>query len=102
MTLQHSHTPVAQATTLLPLDSSDATPSELLTLYWQLSEADRQKHFANTHDAAARYGIPQRTLQRWVSYGLIAAIPFGKKKYYVCLLSVEAFLQRCVTERDTD
>ena len=99
MTLQHSLTPAPHTS---PPIKFDATPSELLKLFWQLSETERQAHFANTHDASARYGIPQRTLQRLVNLRLIAAIPFGKKKYYVYLISVEAYLSQCASERDAN
>ena len=78
----------------------DATASELLKLYLKSTKTERQELFACTSDTADRYGISQRTLQRLVNQRLIAAIPFGKKKYYVYLISVEAYLQGCATERD--
>ena len=102
----HSHVRAAPGSSFdreqPPPSNNDATAAELLKLYLNSTETERQALFACTSDTADRYGIPQRTLQQLVNLRLIAAIPFGKKKYYVYLISVEAYLNQCASERDAN
>ncbi len=99
MIVQQTHPPLlsTQASSLPPPCKHDAAPTDLVTVYCALSHQQRQERFFGTADIADKYGIARRTIQDWISSGLIAAVKIGKK-YRVEALSVEAYLQQC-TER---
>ncbi|MBI1766390.1 MAG: helix-turn-helix domain-containing protein [Acidobacteria bacterium] len=77
----------------------EATPTDLITVYCALPPRQRQQRFFSTADIATQYGIAQRTVQDWISNGLIAAVKVGKK-YHVDAPSVAAYLQRCAQQRE--
>lgn len=76
---------------------SDAPASrdedDLLRHWLALTPAERRREFAGTAAVAERYEVSQRTVQLWISSGLISAVHRGGQ-YRVLLRSVEEYLCR--------
>ncbi len=88
--------PSPPATAPTPAESD---PENLLTLYSRLSVKERKEQFAGTAFVAKQYGVSQRTVQRWISNGLIEAVLIGAK-YKIELQSVEEFLKQLAQQRE--
>jgi excisionase family DNA binding protein len=67
---------------------------ELLNKYIALSASKRRNLFAPTGFMARRFGIPQRTLQRWIEAGVVPALRIGRN-YKIHVPSLELYLQEC-------
>jgi len=91
---QYLPSPPATAHTL-----AESDPEKLLALYCKLSNDQRKQRFADTAYVAEKYGVSQRTVQHWISNGLIKAVLVGGK-YKVDLQSVEKYLQQCERRRE--
>ena len=85
----------------LPPSNSEAALADLFHLFWQLAETKRRDRFANTETVATRYSISQRTIQRWIKEGRIAALPVGRK-YQVDLDSLKAHLLTLTDQHEAD
>jgi excisionase family DNA binding protein len=66
--------------------------NDLLELYLSLSPKQRDLKFADTASAAKITGLTQRTIQLWIEFGVISAIPIGRK-YKIELDSLIAYLK---------
>lgn len=64
---------------------------DLLEIYLTLPVKQRQERFADTAAAAKITGLTQRTIQLWIEFGAIRAIPIGRK-YQIDLESLIAYL----------
>ncbi|HSE23942.1 MAG TPA: helix-turn-helix domain-containing protein [Pyrinomonadaceae bacterium] len=80
----------AQHSRTMPRESNGT--NELLELYLSLSPKQRDLKFADTASAAKITGLTQRTIQLWIEFGVIAAIPIGRK-YKIELDSLIAYLK---------
>jgi hypothetical protein len=72
--------------------SAESEPENLLALYCQPSDDQRKRRFADTACAAEKYSVSQRTVQHWVSTGLIEAVLAGGK--------YKVDLQQCAQRRE--
>jgi excisionase family DNA binding protein len=79
--------------TPLPQDTGGSMTSEgLLELYLTLPHKQREQRFADTARAAELTGLTQRTIQLWIEFGAINAIPIGRK-YKIDLDSLKLYLR---------
>lgn len=78
---------------------AESDPEKLLALYCKLSDDQRKRRFAGTACVAEKYDVSQRTVQHWISNGLIKAVLVGGK-YKVDLQSVETYIQQCEQRRE--
>ena len=83
----------------MPLPLVNETAEKLAQKYLGLTERERQSMFADTSVVAVKYEIPQRTLQHWISDGLVAAVKVGKK-YKVYVPSLAAYVQDCARRQE--
>lgn len=65
---------------------------DLLEMYLTLPHKQRELRFADTASAAKITGLTQRTIQLWIEFGAIRAIPIGRK-YKIDLESLRAYLK---------
>lgn len=65
---------------------------DLLEIYLRLPVKQREQRFADTASAAKITGLTQRTIQLWIEFGVIRAIPIGRK-YQIDLESLIAYLK---------
>jgi excisionase family DNA binding protein len=79
--------------------STDTTRENLLDYYLKLTNSQRKECFVSTCDAAAQYGVAQRTVQDWVNNGLIDAVLIGKR-YKVYRPLVEQHIRQCDQRRE--
>lgn len=84
-----------QHATLSPTTGENISGEELLELYLTLPHKLRQQRFADTAHAAQITGLTQRTIQLWIEFGSIRAIPVGRK-YKIDLESLKEYLRRRV------
>lgn len=98
MFLQQLRMQASSGQSHLPL-STDSDQEKLVDLYCHVPDDQRQRRLVDTACAAAKYGVAQRTVQHWVSNGLIAAVLVGKK-YKVDLQSVELFIRQGGQKRE--
>ncbi|MGH9765421.1 MAG: hypothetical protein ACREDR_17210 [Blastocatellia bacterium] len=68
------------------------TDEELLDFYLGLPERDRDRVFVSTARAAEFVGVAQRTIQQWVEFGFVRAVPIGRK-YKVTVDSLKGYLK---------
>jgi excisionase family DNA binding protein len=73
-------------------EESDSDSNELLNVYLTLPHKQREQRFADTASAARITGLTQRTIQLWIEFGAIRAIPIGRK-YKIDLESLTAYLK---------
>lgn len=73
-------------------EESDGDNSNLLEMYLTLPHKQREQRFADTASAAKITGLTQRTIQLWIEFGAIRAIPIGRK-YKIDLDSLKAYLR---------
>lgn len=100
MIVQQTHAPLPSLPAAIsPFRQPADLSANLLKMYCALPAPERRQRFFSTTDIATRYGVAQRTVQEWVSNGLIAAVKIGKK-YRVDAHSVDAYLQRCAQQRE--
>ena len=71
---------------------SDSDSDDLLDVYLSLPHKQREQRFADTASAARITGLTQRTIQLWIEFGAIRAIPIGRK-YKIDLESLKAYLK---------
>jgi len=71
---------------------SDSDSNDLLDMYLTLPHKQREQRFADTASAARITGLTQRTIQLWIEFGAIRAIPIGRK-YKIDLESLKAYLK---------
>jgi len=71
---------------------SNGNNKDLLELYLSLTPKQREQKFADTASAAKITGLTQRTIQLWIEFGVISAIPIGRK-YKIELDSLIAYLK---------
>ena len=71
---------------------SDSDNNDLLDMYLTLPHKQREQRFADTASAARITGLTQRTIQLWIEFGAIRAIPIGRK-YKIDLESLKAYLK---------
>jgi excisionase family DNA binding protein len=69
------------------------TDEDLLNLWIQSTEKNRQELFTDTAGAAAMIGISQRAVRLWIDSGRIRAVPVGKK-HRIWLRSLEEYLAK--------
>jgi excisionase family DNA binding protein len=96
MIVQQTHAPLPSLPSAI---FPSHQPVDLLKTYCALPDLERRQRFFSTTDIATRYGVAQRTVQDWISNGLIAAVKIGKK-YHVDAHSVDAYLQWCAQQRE--
>ena len=84
-----------QHATSSPRTEDDMTGEDLLDLYLTLPSKLRQQRFGDTAQAAEITGLTQRTIQLWIEFGAIRAIPVGRK-YKIDLESLKEYLKRRV------
>lgn len=70
----------------------ESDSDELLNVYLTLPHKQREQRFADTASAARITGLTQRTIQLWIEFGAIRAIPIGRK-YKIDLDSLRAYLK---------
>lgn len=70
----------------------DGESNDLLEIYLTLPHKQREQRFADTASAAKITGLTQRTIQLWIEFGAIRAIPIGRK-YKIDLDSLKAYLK---------
>jgi excisionase family DNA binding protein len=70
----------------------DSDTRDLLEMYLTLPHKQREQRFADTASAAKITGLTQRTIQLWIEFGAIRAIPIGRK-YKIDLESLKAYLK---------
>ncbi|HEU0049922.1 MAG TPA: helix-turn-helix domain-containing protein [Nitrososphaera sp.] len=73
-------------------NDSDNDSNDLLDVYLTLPHKQREQSFADTASAARITGLTQRTIQLWIEFGAIRAIPIGCK-YKIDLESLKAYLK---------
>jgi len=73
-------------------NDSDNDSNDLLDVYLTLPHKQREQRFADTASAARITGLTQRTIQLWIEFGAIRAIPIGRK-YKIDLESLKAYLK---------
>jgi len=73
-------------------NDSDNDNNDLLDVYLTLPHKQREQRFADTASAARITGLTQRTIQLWIEFGAIRAIPIGRK-YKIDLESLKAYLK---------
>ncbi len=78
---------------------AESDPEDLLTLYFKLSVKERKERFATTAFVAKKCGVSQRTVEYWITNGLIEAVPIGGK-YQVDLRSLKKFLRQLAQQRE--
>jgi excisionase family DNA binding protein len=84
---------IASSMTMGENDSdSDSDSNDLLDVYLTLPHKQREQRFADTASAARITGLTQRTIQLWIEFGAIRAIPIGRK-YKIDLESLKAYLK---------
>jgi excisionase family DNA binding protein len=66
--------------------------NDLLNIFLGLPVKQREQRFADTASAAKITGLTQRTIQLWIEFGVIRAIPIGRK-YQIDLESLIAYLK---------
>ncbi len=66
-------------TSSLTTAENDAEGGDLLDMYLTLPHKQREQRFADTASAARITGLTQRTIQLWIEFGAIRAIPIGRK-----------------------
>jgi excisionase family DNA binding protein len=71
---------------------NDNDSNDLLDMYLTLPHKQREQRFADTASAARITGLTQRTIQLWIEFGAIRAIPIGRK-YKIDLESLKAYLK---------
>ncbi len=65
---------------------------DLLEIYLTLPHKQREQRFVDTSSAAEITGLTQRTIQLWIEFGVIRAIPIGRK-YKIDTESLIAYLK---------
>ena len=70
----------------------DSDSDDLLDMYLNLPHKQREQRFADTASAARITGLTQRTIQLWIEFGAIRAIPIGRK-YKIDHESLKAYLK---------
>jgi len=80
-----------RTTSTQAVTESDDT-QDLLEVYLTLPHKQREQRFADTASAAKITGLTQRTIQLWIEFGAIRAIPIGRK-YKIDLESLRAYLK---------
>lgn len=65
---------------------------DLLEIYLTLPHKQREQRFVDTSAAAVLTGLTQRTIQLWIEFGVIRAIPIGRK-YKIDTESLIAYLK---------
>jgi len=78
-------------TSSLTTEESDES-GDLLDMYLTLPHKQREQRFADTASAARITGLTQRTIQLWIEFGAIRAIPIGRK-YKIDLESLKDYLK---------
>ncbi len=78
-----------------PRKEDQMSGEDLLELYLTLPHKLRQQRFGDTAHAAEITGLTQRTIQLWIEFGAIRAIPVGRK-YKIDLESLKEYLKRRV------
>jgi excisionase family DNA binding protein len=73
-------------------EDNDSDSNDLLEMYLTLPHKQREQRFADTASAAKITGLTQRTIQLWIEFGAIRAIPIGRK-YKIDLESLKAYLK---------
>jgi excisionase family DNA binding protein len=73
-------------------EENDGDNNNLLEMYLTLPQKEREQRFADTASAAKITGLTQRTIQLWIEFGAIRAIPIGRK-YKIDLDSLKAYLR---------
>jgi excisionase family DNA binding protein len=73
-------------------EECDGNNKDLLEIYLTLPHKQREQRFADTASAAKITGLTQRTIQLWIEFGVIRAIPIGRK-YKIDLESLIAYLK---------
>jgi excisionase family DNA binding protein len=81
----------SQPSRIMPREST-GNNKDLLELYLSLTPKQREQKFADTASAAKITGLTQRTIQLWIEFGVISAIPIGRK-YKIELDSLIAYLK---------
>jgi excisionase family DNA binding protein len=81
-----------QMASSIATDDSDGGSNDLLNVYLTLPQKQREQRFADTASAARITGLTQRTIQLWIEFGAIRAIPIGRK-YKIDLESLKAYLK---------
>jgi len=71
---------------------ADSDERDLLEIYLTLPHKQREQRFADTASAAKITGLTQRTIQLWIEFGSIRAIPIGRKSK-IDLESLIAYLK---------
>lgn len=71
---------------------NDDEGGDLLDMYLTLPHKQREQRFADTASAARITGLTQRTIQLWIEFGAIRAIPIGRK-YKIDLESLKDYLK---------
>ena len=79
-------------TTSMTGRENDGDVKDLLEIYLTLPHKQREQRFADTASAAKITGLTQRTIQLWIEFGTIRAIPIGRK-YKIDLESLIAYLK---------
>lgn len=73
-------------------EECDHEVKDLLEIYLTLPHKQREQRFADTASAARITGLTQRTIQLWIEFGAIQAIPVGRK-YRIDLESLKSYLK---------
>ena len=73
-------------------DNTETSGKDLLDIYLTLPPKQREQRFADTASAAKITGLTQRTIQLWIEFGVIRAIPVGRK-YKIDLESLIDYLK---------
>lgn len=76
----------------LTTEESEGEGGDLLDMYLTLPHKQREQRFADTASAARITGLTQRTIQLWIEFGAIRAIPIGRK-YKIDLESLKDYLK---------
>jgi excisionase family DNA binding protein len=79
-------------TSMTEESDGDGDNNNLLEMYLTLPQKQREQRFADTASAAKITGLTQRTIQLWIEFGAIRAIPIGRK-YKIDLDSLKAYLR---------
>jgi excisionase family DNA binding protein len=74
------------------LTAEESDSHSLLDMYLTLPHKQREQRFADTASAAKITGLTQRTIQLWIEFGAIRAIPIGRK-YKIDLESLKEYLK---------
>ena len=82
----------AHVTSTISAEENDSDSNDLLEMYLTLPHKQREQRFADTASAAKITGLTQRTIQLWIEFGAIRAIPIGRK-YKIDLESLKAYLK---------